>query len=275
MSTGLIIAIVVIVLLVAAVAVAVAVILPRQRTRHLRQRFGPEYDRAVQEHGSRAAAERELAAREKKHAQLDLKPLSEPSRRGYETGWARIQEQFVDTPAESVREAHDLLTRLMTERGYPTEDDDRRIAALSVEHAGTLDRYREARAISRRTGSGEASTEDMRNAMVHYRALFTELLANGTTGSTPADAAGRSAHDRPGHGTGHHAGHDAGHSPGHDAGHDRTGRTDHGTAPPAPRTGEQAAPGVTAASGTAPGAHARPSGAPAESDEHRRHGPAH
>ncbi|MBX9387540.1 hypothetical protein K5M73_04695, partial [Streptomonospora halotolerans] len=161
----------------------------------------------------------------------------------------------MDTPAEAVRDAHDLLTRLMTERGYPTEDDDRRIAALSVEHAGTLDRYREARAISRRTGTGEASTEDLRHAMVHYRALFTELLANGTTGGAPADAAGRRAHGRSGHGTAPEA-------------------ADRGTAPPAPRTGEPMGPGVAAASGTAQGAHPRRPGAPADPDErHRRGGP--
>ncbi|QBI56318.1 hypothetical protein [Streptomonospora litoralis] len=191
MNTGLIITVVVIVVLVVAVAAAVAFAVPWQRSRRLRTRFGPEYDRAVREHGGRREAERALAEREKRHAKLDLQPLSDSSRRQYEAGWNRVQEQFVDTPAEAVREGHELLTRLMTERGYPTEDDDQRVADLSVEHAGTVDRYREARAISERNAAGEATTEDLRAAMVHYRALFNELLSDGSGTSAEPDTADR------------------------------------------------------------------------------------
>ncbi|MFD0776367.1 hypothetical protein ACFQZ2_20735 [Streptomonospora algeriensis] len=180
MDTGLILTVVVIVVLVAAVAAGAAFAVPWQRRRRLRTRFGPEYDRAVEEHGDRRAAERDLAEREKRHASLQLTPLSDSSRRQYEQDWNRIQERFVDSPGEAVREGHDLLARLMSDRGYPTEDDKQRITDLSVEHAGTLDRYREARAISERSSAGEATTEDLRAAMVHYRALFNELLGNGS-----------------------------------------------------------------------------------------------
>ncbi|MUL41717.1 hypothetical protein FZ103_11120 [Streptomonospora sp. PA3] len=191
MNTGLIVAVAVIIVLVAAVALAAAFAVPWQRSRRLRRRFGPEYDRAVQELGGRRAAERELAEREKRHAKLDLKPLSEDSRRQYRAEWDRIQERFVDSPPEAVREGHELLSRLMADRGYPTEDDDQRIADLSVEHAGTVDRYRKARAIGERSAAGEATTEDMRAAMVDYRALFHELLGNGSAASTEPETADR------------------------------------------------------------------------------------
>ncbi|WP_217999258.1 hypothetical protein [Nocardiopsis trehalosi] len=185
MDTGLAITLAVVAVLIVAVVVAVAVVLPRRRSRRLRERFGPEYDRALEARGDRRAAEKELARREKRHARLHLRPLSDRSREEYATGWARAQERFVDAPAEAVRDADELLTRLMIERGYPTEGTEQRIADLSVEHAGTIDRYRSARDISERGARGEASTEDLRNAMVHYRALFAELLEDG------ASAAGR------------------------------------------------------------------------------------
>lgn len=196
MDTGLIIIIVVVVVALAAVVAAgAAFAVPWQRRRRLRTRFGPEYDRAVEKHGDRRAAERDLADREKRHAKLQLTPLSDASRRQYEADWERIQERFVDSPGEAVREGHELLARLMADRGYPVEDDDQRITDLSVEHAGTLDRYREARAISERSAAGEATTEDLRAATMHYRALFNELLGNGSAHdeSGPADRGGTAA----------------------------------------------------------------------------------
>ncbi|GAA4900315.1 hypothetical protein [Streptomonospora salina] len=175
MDTGLIITVVV--ALVAAGAVSAV---PWQRRRRLRARFGPEYDRAIAEHGDRRAAVRDLAERAKRHARLQLTPLTDASRRQYETDWIRVQERFVDAPGEAVREGHELLAQLMSDRGYPTSDEAQRITDLSVEHAGTLDRYREARAVSERSAAGEATTEALRAAMVHYRALFNELLGNGS-----------------------------------------------------------------------------------------------
>ncbi|GAA4942351.1 hypothetical protein GCM10023224_25890 [Streptomonospora halophila] len=186
MDTGLVITIVVVLVLIAAAA---AFAVPWQRSRRLRSRFGPEYERAVQEHGDRRAAERELTERERRHAELGLRPLSEGARRRFEADWDSVQERFVDSPEDAVRQAHGLVDRLMTERGYPSGDDDRRIADLSVEHGGTVDRYRRARAASERSAAGEASTEDLRSAMVHFRALFHELLGDGSTASAGSDTA--------------------------------------------------------------------------------------
>ncbi|MDT0300737.1 hypothetical protein [Streptomonospora wellingtoniae] len=186
MDTALVITIVVVLVLIAAAAVFAV---PWQRSRRLRSRFGPEYERAVREHGDRRAAERELAERERRHSELRLQPLSDDARRRFETEWDSVQERFVDSPESAVRDAHELLDRLMIERGYPAGDDDRRIADLSVEHAGTVGRYREARAASERSTGGDASTEDLRSAMVHFRALFHELLDGGSAASAASDAA--------------------------------------------------------------------------------------
>lgn len=175
-----VIAVVVIAVVLIAAGVVVAV-----RRRALRRRFGPEYDRLVTERGDRRAAERELRERARRHAQLDLRPLPEASRAGYEAEWEEIQARFVDVPVEAVAAADRLLTRLIAERGYPTGNFDELAAYLSVEHARTLQRYREAREVAGRADDGEADTERLRQALVHYRALFTELLG--------APSAGRSA----------------------------------------------------------------------------------
>jgi hypothetical protein len=161
--------VVVVVLLGAAAWMAV-------RRRSLRQRFGPEYDRVVAEQDSRLAAERELRARERRHAELDLRPLSEESRSRYATAWEEIQAKFVDAPNDAVGEADRLVTQLIAERGYPTENYEEQLAQLSVEHARTLEHYRDAHEINIQNERGEASTEQLRVALVHYRALFSELL---------------------------------------------------------------------------------------------------
>jgi FtsZ-interacting cell division protein ZipA len=146
------------------------------RRRSLQQRFGPEYDRAVTEQESRSAAERELRDRERRHAELELKPLSEESRGRYSQSWEEIQARFVDQPNEAVGAADELVTKLIAERGYPTGDYDQQVAHLSVEHARTLEHYRDAHDINLRNERGEASTEQLRQALVHYRALFSDLL---------------------------------------------------------------------------------------------------
>ncbi|GAA3726197.1 hypothetical protein HDA32_003494 [Spinactinospora alkalitolerans] len=183
MDTGLIIGIVVAAIVLVLIVAAVAVIVPGRRRRRLREKFGPEYDRAVERHHDPKAAERELAGREKRHSRLKLRPLSPEARDGYAQGWVRIQERFVDAPVEAVAEADSLVTRLMADRGYPTEGFEQQAADLSVEHARTIDHYRAARDISERSERGESTTEELRTAMVHYRTLFSDLLDRDLSGN--------------------------------------------------------------------------------------------
>ncbi|WP_405758595.1 hypothetical protein [Streptomyces sp. NBC_00073] len=179
MSPGTLIAIVVV---AAIVLVALAVGLWRlSRRRRLQNRFGPEYERTVEEEGGQMAAERELRAREQRHADLDIKELPDDRRRAYAQEWSGVQERFVDRPEGSVTQADELVSRLMTERGYPTGGFDDKLRDLSVAHAGTLQHYRAAHSVKERSTGGQATTEELRGAMVHYRALFDELL-NGHGG---------------------------------------------------------------------------------------------
>ncbi|WP_367130771.1 hypothetical protein [Saccharothrix sp. HUAS TT1] len=181
MSTGAIIGVVVAVLVVlAAIAVLAKFLMQRKR---LRSKFGPEYERALEHNGSRMAAERELAEREREHSKLELRALNAVTRESYARNWTRVQEQFVDEPNEAVSQADHLVTDLMAERGYPTEGYEHQEKLLSVEHARTLDHYREAHSIVERQERGEATTEDLRNAMVHYRTVFEDLLGDRREGA--------------------------------------------------------------------------------------------
>ncbi|MBT2479931.1 hypothetical protein [Streptomyces sp. ISL-94] len=171
--------------LIAVIAAAVVVVIALSallwllaRRRHLRDRFGPEYERTVEEKGGALAAERELHAREERHDQLEIKELPPARRRHYSEEWSGVQEHFVDRPAGAVDEADDLVSRLMTERGYPTEGYRGAVRDLSVEHSRTLDHYRAAHEVRARSAKGQATTEELRGAMVHYRALFEELLTD-------------------------------------------------------------------------------------------------
>jgi len=185
MSTGITVIIIIIAIIVVA---AVAGILYDTRRRRLRQRFGPEYDRMVEEKGSRTRAESELAGRERRVAGLDIRPLDPAAQARYAQNWTAIQEQFVDAPTEAVAAAQRLVKTVMNERGYPTEGDDQTLADLSVQHATVLDHYRAAYLISQRAAGGMASTEDLRQAMIHYRALFEDLLGAGAARAAPATA---------------------------------------------------------------------------------------
>ncbi len=185
MSAGIIVVIIVVVVVVAAL---VAVRMVAARRRRLQQRFGPEYDRLVSERDSKRQAEAELTERERRVQDLDIRPLTESARAGYARKWATLQEQFVDTPADAVAASQVLVAAVMNERGYPTDNRDQVLADLSVEHAKTLDHYRAAEEISESATAGTASTEDLRQAMIHYRALFRELLGESADAGTGPDA---------------------------------------------------------------------------------------
>ncbi|WP_418960797.1 hypothetical protein [Streptomyces tritici] len=181
MSTGTILAIV-IPAAVVILLIAVAVVLDRRRRGRLREQFGPEYDRAVEEAGGRRAAERDLEEREKRHASLDLTPLSSGVKERYAREWRGVQEEFVDRPRDAVRDADVLVTSLMHDRGYPTENYEQRLRDLSVEHGRTLENYRAAHEIKTRSTSEDegVTTEELRGAMVLYRVLFDDLLTDGS-----------------------------------------------------------------------------------------------
>jgi FtsZ-interacting cell division protein ZipA len=150
-----------------------------RRTRSLQDRFGPEYDRELEKAGGRREAERELAEREKRHDELELRPLSEDARQRYVDEWQETQARFVDDPKGAVSEADDLVQRVMRDRGYPVDDFEQRAADISVEHPELVERYRTANGIARASERGQASTEDLRHSVRHYRALFVELLEVG------------------------------------------------------------------------------------------------
>jgi len=191
MSTGIIAVIVVAVIVVGIVVFGVMAVFRRRR---LQERFGPEYDRLVGERDSRREAEAELTERERRVQGLDIQPLTNVARASYAGQWTSIQEQFVDAPANAVSGAQFLVADVMTERGYPAgqHDQDQVLADLSVEHSGTLDRYRAAEEISGKAAAGTASTEDLRQAMVHYHALFADLLGEPVD-REPADQGSRPA----------------------------------------------------------------------------------
>jgi len=182
---------IVLIILVLVIVAAVLFAVRASRRKQLQEKFGPEYDRVVADADSRTEAERELRDREKRHAELELKPLSAESKARYSVAWEEVQIQFVDAPETAVSTADELTTRLIAERGYPTGDYDDQLATLSVQHARTLEHYRDAHAISERSKTGEANTEDLRQALVHYRALFADLLGENpvrSEGATvPAD----------------------------------------------------------------------------------------
>lgn len=167
-----------IIILIAVIAIAVIALViylvTRRRSEHLRERFGPEYERAVTD--GRLSGERELAAREKRVEKLEIRPLDPEQRDEYARRWRDIQAQFVDSPGEAVRDANTLVHEVMRERGYPVEEFDQREADLSVHHGEVLENYRAAHGITLASQQGHAGTEDLRQAMVHYRSLFEDLL---------------------------------------------------------------------------------------------------
>ncbi|MEV8530134.1 hypothetical protein AB0451_39685 [Streptomyces sp. NPDC052000] len=177
MSTGTLLAIVIPAVIVLALIVwGLALFMRRRR---LRERFGPEYERTVQEADSQLAAERELSERAKRHDELDIKPLPDGARDRFARNWDGVQQEFVDRPEDAVHDADRLVTSLMQARGYPTEGFEQQMKDLSVEHGRTLEHYRTAHEIDMLSAGHQATTEQLRSAMVHYRALFDELLSDG------------------------------------------------------------------------------------------------
>ncbi len=161
------------------IIVTVAVIYVRKRkstTADLRKKFGPEYDRAVRVHGSERKAEAKLEDREKRVEKLDIRDLDPMERERFSKRWESIQSRFIDSPKGAVVEADDLVSSLMKTRGYPLADFDQRAADISVDHPRMVENYRSAHEIALRVGKNEATTEDLRTAMIHYRSLFEELV---------------------------------------------------------------------------------------------------
>jgi len=165
---------------IVAVGIFIAIVVIRkrsqQRSLQLREHFGPEYDHVLEKHGDRARAEQELRSREKRREELDIHLLSPAQCERFGAAWATVQQRFVDDPSGAVVEADGLVKEVMKARGYPMGDFEQRLADLSVEHANVLDHYRAARGLAKSNADGQASTEDLRQAMVHFRALFTDLL---------------------------------------------------------------------------------------------------
>ena len=168
-----------IVIVIAAVVVVAAIAwnaYNARRRRGLQERFGSEYDRTVADAPSRREAEADLAERQKRREELDIRPLSPEARDRYASEWHNTQARFVDEPEAAVGEADRLIQQVMRDRGYPVDDFEQRANDLSVDHPDVMSNYRAAHGIQVANERGKASTEDLRTAMVHYRALFTELL---------------------------------------------------------------------------------------------------
>jgi hypothetical protein len=173
---------VVVVILVIVVAVALYVRKRKKTTAGLRDRFGPEYQRAVQTHGTERRAEAKLVDREKRVEKFKLRDLDPTERERFSGQWNSVQSRFVDYPKGAVTEADELVSSLMQARGYPVTTFDQAAADISVDHPRVVDNYRSAHEIALRLRKGEASTEDLRTAMIHYRSLFEELVQLQTPG---------------------------------------------------------------------------------------------
>lgn len=171
-------------LVIALIAITLVVIITialyqnhrRNTAAHLRERFGSEYDRTVLEHGSESRAQANLAARASRVERLQLRDLTPTERERSLADWQSIQSRFVDHPKGAVIEADELVSSLMNARGYPVADFDQRAADISVHYPRVVESYRSAHAVAIRLNSDDATTEDLRGAMIQYRTLFDELL---------------------------------------------------------------------------------------------------
>lgn len=173
-----------VIIVIAAVLVVATVANSRRRTRRLKQHYGTEYERLVSEAGGQQAAENELIARERKREKLDIVPLRPAARSDFTTRWQQVQTKFVDDPATAVGVADRLVSDVMHERGYPVDDFDQRAADISVDHPQVVENYRAAHGIHVSQERGDVSTEQLREAFVHYRALFEKLLETTADNAT-------------------------------------------------------------------------------------------
>jgi hypothetical protein len=148
----------------------------KSTTAGLRQKFGPEYERAVLAHGSERKAEAKLADREKRVEKLNIRDLDPMEHENFSKRWGAVQSRFVDSPKGAVAEADDLVSSVMKARGYPVSEFEQRAADISVDHPRVVEDYRSAHEIALRVGKDQASTEELRTAMIHYRSLFDELV---------------------------------------------------------------------------------------------------
>jgi hypothetical protein len=177
MSVTTIVGIIVVVVIVVA-GIAMLFSLRKRRTERLRSKFGgTEYARAVKEGGGRRRAEAGLEKRTERVESFHVGPLATADRARFQESWRRIQGRFVDSPAVAVAEADQLLGDVMSTRGYPVSDFEQRAADISVDHPLVMENYRKAHEIALRQTKGQASTEDLRQAMIHYRTLFEELVS--------------------------------------------------------------------------------------------------
>jgi hypothetical protein len=196
-------------ILVAAILIAVLAVTlwrnaPARRQKQLREKFGPEYDMAVQQYGA-TRAQRVLEARQRRVSKLPLRALSPSECANFAQSWRQRQEQFVDTPSAAVSGAHELVQRVMMARGYPVEDFEQSVADLSVEYGAIVGHYRAAHELEQTNRAGKINTEELRQAMVHYRALFDELLGPVTADSdAPPPPSARAREVRPDEHRPHH-----------------------------------------------------------------------
>lgn len=170
-------------IVIAAVVIVAAVVwraLATRRTRALQGRFGPEYDRTLESADSKRAAESDLSARAERRDELDIRPLTTAARDRYVAEWQRVQAMFVDDPEGAVRSADMLIQSVMRDRGYPVDDFEQRSADVSVDHPKVVENYRRGHQLADASARGDGSTEDLRQAMHHYRALFEELVDETT-----------------------------------------------------------------------------------------------
>lgn len=162
--------------IVAILAIGGWLLYNKRQSDHLRSRFGSEYDRQVEEKGSRSKAEADLAEREKRVSKLSIRPLSPADQDRFLDRWTKVQATFVDDPERSIDYADALLAEVMSARGYPVSDFDQRAGDISVDHPNVVQHYRAGHDIAVRHSRGEASTDDLRQALIHYRSLFEELV---------------------------------------------------------------------------------------------------
>jgi hypothetical protein len=168
-----------VVVIVVVATIALWFVRRRRQRRELREWFGPEYDRSVQSARSRRRAEGELTGRTERRQELEIRPLTQTARHRYVAQWSELQGRFVDRPQVAVVEADDVITHVMADRGYPVEDFESQSELVSVDHPDLVQNYRDAHGIYTKTTTGEASTEDLRRAVIAYRALFEELVTDG------------------------------------------------------------------------------------------------